>query len=43
MLEFDIDAFIMKEKDKSLGTDEYDLAYSSMMGIMNHVENRGKR
>ncbi len=60
MLEFDIDAFIMKEKDhdgpaaielmektaekyKSLGTDEYDLAYSSMMGIMNYVENRGKR
>ncbi len=31
------------EKYKSLGTDEYDLAYSSMMGIMNYVENRGKR
>ena len=30
------------EKYKSLGTDEYDLAYSSMMGIMNYVENRGK-
>ena len=30
-------------KYRSLGEKEYDLVYSSMMGIMNYIENKGKR
>ncbi len=31
------------EKYKTLGESEYDLAFSSMMGILDYIENRGKR
>lgn len=30
------------EKYRSLGEKEHDLAYSSMMGILNYIENQGK-
>ena len=30
------------EKYRSLGEKEHDLAYSSMMGILNYIENKGK-
>jgi len=28
------------EKYKALGNEEYDLAYSSMMGILNYIESK---
>ena len=31
------------QKYKSLGDNEYDLAYSSMMGILDYIENSGKK
>ena len=31
------------DKYKSLGSDEYDLAYSFMMGILNYIEKQGKK
>ena len=30
------------DKYRSLGEKEHDLAYSSMMGILNYIENKGK-
>ncbi len=30
------------EKYRSLGEKEHDLAYSSMMGILNYIEDKGK-
>ena len=30
------------EKYRSLGEKEHDLVYSSMMGILNYIENKGK-